>query len=95
MSTEKRILKSGEFYHNQRFGPDTVNQGAVLMVCTWDGGIFEAGTMMGGLFLSGEFRGGSFWGGVFWAGRWRGGSWESGYDRHGRYRPRTDAPPHD
>ncbi|HYL06242.1 MAG TPA: hypothetical protein VE075_09385 [Thermoanaerobaculia bacterium] len=92
MTSEARILEVGEFFHQQRFGPATVNRGAVLLECEWDGGVFESGVMLGGLFRSGEFRGGTFWGGIFWAGRWRGGTWESGFDREGRYRPRTDPP---
>jgi hypothetical protein len=89
---QPRILQAGEFHHKERFGPETVNRGAVLLECEWDGGVFESGVMLGGLFRDGEFRGGTFWGGIFWAGRWRGGTWESGFDREGRYRPRTDAP---
>jgi hypothetical protein len=89
------ILRAGEFYHHERFGPATVNRGAVLLGCEWDGGVFESGVMAGGDFRGGEFRGGTFWKGIFWAGRWRGGTWESGFDRDGRYRPRTDAPRYD
>jgi hypothetical protein len=89
---QPKILQAGEFFHKERFGPETVNRGAVLLECEWDGGVFESGVMLGGLFRDGEFRGGTFWGGIFWAGRWRGGTWESGFDREGRYRPRTDAP---
>jgi hypothetical protein len=92
MAQQLRILQAGEFYHKERFGPETVNRGAVLLECEWDGGVFESGVMLGGLFRDGEFQGGTFWGGIFWAGRWRGGTWESGFDREGRYRPRTDAP---
>jgi hypothetical protein len=92
MAQQLRILQAGEFYHRERFGPETVNRGAVLLECEWDGGVFESGVMLGGLFRDGEFQGGTFWGGIFWAGRWRGGTWESGFDREGRYRPRTDAP---
>lgn len=89
---ETVVLERGEFHHKERFGPRTVNRGAVLLECEWDGGVFESGIMMGGLFRAGEFRGGTFWGGVFWDGRWTGGVWEAGFDRAGRYRPRTDVP---
>jgi hypothetical protein len=92
MTPDPVILQAGEFYHKERFGSETVNRGAVLLECEWDGGAFESGVMLGGLFRSGEFRGGTFWGGVFWEGRWQGGTWESGFDREGRYRPRTDVP---
>jgi len=90
---ETIVLHEGEFHHKRRFGPETVNRGAVLLECEWDGGVFESGIMMGGLFRAGEFRGGTFWGGVFWDGVWTGGTWEAGFDRAGRYRPRTDVPP--
>ncbi|MEA2559228.1 MAG: hypothetical protein QOH06_732 [Acidobacteriota bacterium] len=86
-----QVLRPGECHVEQRFGSATVNRGAVLMSCEWDGGLFEAGVMLGGVFRSGEFRGGTFSGGVF-AGTWTGGSWGGGYDRNGRYRPRN-APP--
>ena len=88
------VLKKGEFYHRKVFGPETVNKGAVLLECDWDGGTFESGIMMGGLFRAGRFIDGTFWGGVFWDGEWVGGIWENGFDRQGRYRPRTDHPPH-
>lgn len=89
------VLSEGELYHQRRFGPETVNRGAVLLDCEWDGGVFESGALVSGLFRSGEFRGGTFLGGLFWDGAWTGGSWERGFDRRGRYRPRTDAPPFD
>ena len=89
------VLKKGEFYRRQTFGPNTVNRGAVLLECDWDGGTFESGIMMGGLFRAGRFIDGTFWGGVFWSGEWLGGTWENGFDRQGRYRPRTDHPPHE
>lgn len=92
--SEPLVLKEGEFYHKKKFGPQTINRGAVLLECEWDGGIFERGIMMGGIFRSGQFRDGTFWGGVFWDGEWHHGKWESGFDRNGRYRPRTDHPPH-
>ena len=88
------VLADGELHHQRRFGPGTVNRGAVLLDCEWDGGVFESGAMVSGLFRSGEMRGGTFLGGLFWDGAWTGGSWERGYDRLGRYRPRTDQPPH-
>ena len=37
------VLSRGEFYRRRRFGPETVNRGAVLMGCEWDGGRFEDG----------------------------------------------------
>src|SRR6476646_5859229 len=80
---ETVVLHEGEFHHKRRFGPETVNRGAVLLECEWDGGVFESGIMMGGLFRAGEFRGGTFWGGVFWDGLWTGGTWEAGFDRAG------------
>ena len=92
--SSKLILKKGEFFHRKAFGPDTINRGAVLLECDWNGGVFESGIMMGGLFRSGRFVNGTFWGGVFWDGEWKGGVWENGFDRKGRYRPRTDHPPH-
>jgi hypothetical protein len=88
------VLAEGELHHQRRFGPETVNRGAVLLDCEWDGGVFESGAMVSGLFRSGEIRGGTFLGGLFLDGSWTGGTWERGYDRHGRYRPRTDRPPH-
>lgn len=91
---EAQALAAGELYHRRRFGPGTVNRGAVLLDCEWDGGLFESGAFVSGLFRSGEFRGGTFLGGLFLDGAWSGGSWERGYDRLGRYRPRTDPPPH-
>ncbi len=92
---KQRVLQPGEFFHKQRFGPETVNRGAVLLECEWCGGIFESGVMLGGLFRSGEFQGGTFWGGLFVDGLWKAGRWECGFDSQGRYRPRTDHPPHD
>ena len=87
-------LEAGEFHHKRSFGPEAVNRGAVLLECEWNGGVFEAGMMLGGFFRAGEFRGGIFSGAVFWDGVWRGGTWLGGFDRMGCYRPRTDAPPH-
>lgn len=91
---EAQVLAEGELHHQRRFGPGTVNRGAVLLDCEWDGGVFESGALVSGLFRSGELRGGTFLGGLFLDGVWTGGSWERGYDRQGRYRPRTDHPPH-
>lgn len=88
-----RVLGPGQFFQKESFGPDTVNRGAVLMECEWDGGLFESGIMMGGIFRGGQFRDGRFWGGVFWEGEWLSGVWECGFDRTGRYHPRTDHPP--
>jgi hypothetical protein len=89
------VLAKGELHHQRRFGPDTVNRGAVLLDCEWDGGVFESGALVSGVFRSGEIRGGSVLGALFWDGTWTGGSWERGFDRQGRYRPRTDRPPHE
>ena len=69
------VLEKGEFRHKETFGPRTVNHGAVLLECTWDGGDFESGVMLGGLFRSGTFRDGVFWGGVWLGGSWLGGTW--------------------
>jgi hypothetical protein len=87
------VLGPGEFYRRRRFGPETVNRGAVLMGCEWDGGRFEDGAMVGGVFRGGELTGGAFWGGVFLAGSFR-GSWEGGFDREGRYHPASEVPAH-
>jgi hypothetical protein len=92
-SEPPRVLSHGEFYRRRRFGAETVNRGAVLMGCEWDGGRFEDGAMVGGVFRSGDFAGGSFWGGVFLAGSFQ-GSWEGGFDREGRYHPASDVPAH-
>jgi hypothetical protein len=83
------ILGKGEFHHKETFGRGAVNRGAVLLECTWDGGDFESGVMLGGLFRSGTFLGGVFWGGVWLAGTWRAGTWEHGFGPDGTYRPRT------
>ncbi|HVG06510.1 MAG TPA: hypothetical protein VNM67_02320 [Thermoanaerobaculia bacterium] len=92
--TQALVLREGELHHLRRFGPETVNRGAVLLECEWDGGVFESGALVSGLFRSGEMRGGSLLGALFWDGTWTGGTWERGYDRLGRYRPRGDQPPH-
>lgn len=87
-----RVLPAGRLYYQEKFGPDTVNQGAALFECEWDGGSFEAGIFMGGMFRSGEFAGGIFLGGIFWGGRWLNGTWEGGFDRAGIYHSRGDSP---
>jgi hypothetical protein len=86
------VLAWGELYRTQRFGPNTVNRGAVLFECEWDGGRFESGAFVAGFFRSGEFAGGTFFGGFFCHGIWLGGTWEGGFDRHGRYWPRGENP---
>ena len=63
-----RVLGPGELHAHERFGADTVNRGAVLWECEWDGGVFESGVMLGGIFRAGEFRDG-----VVWAAYWKGG----------------------
>ncbi len=88
------VLAAGELHHQRRFGPETVNRGAVLLDCEWDGGVFEAGALVSGVFRSGEVRGGTVLGALFWDGRWHGGAWARGFDRLGRYRPHSDCPPH-
>jgi hypothetical protein len=86
------VLERGEFRHQEKFGPGAVNRGAVLLECTWDGGVFESGVMLGGVFRSGTFRGGVFLGGVWLSGTWVAGDWEHGFGPDGAYRPRTDHP---
>ena len=86
------VLRSGELYQRRKFGPNTVNQGAALSECEWDGGRFEAGLFMGGMFRSGQFVGGIFLGGIFWGGTWTNGTWEGGFDRSGFYHSRGDHP---
>jgi len=86
------VLEKGEFREKERFGPGTVNRGAVLLECTWAGGDFEAGVMLGGIFRSGTFRDGVFWGGVWLGGSWSGGTWEHGFGSDGTYRPRGEHP---
>jgi hypothetical protein len=86
------VLTSGEFYRQTRFGPNTVNRGAALFECEWDGGSFEAGLFVGGMFRSGQFVGGVFLGGIFWDGTWLDGIWEGGFDRNGIYHSRGDCP---
>jgi hypothetical protein len=86
------VLGKGELRRRETFGPRTVNRGAVLVDCAWDGGIFESGALVGGLFRSGKFQGGLFWGGSWLGGTWTGGDWESGFGPDGQYRPRTVHP---
>jgi hypothetical protein len=93
-SGDDTVLGPGEFHRRVQFGPGTVNRGAVLLECEWDGGTFESGLMLGGLFRAGDVRGGSFSGVLFREGQWHGGTWLGGFDRRGRYRPRGDRPPH-
>lgn len=89
---ERAVLRAGELRSHERFGPGTVNRGALLFSCEWDGGVFESGVMWGGIFRSGRFLGGVFWGGWWKGGAWEGGFWHSGYGADGRYRTRDDAP---
>ncbi len=87
-----RVLLPGEFHEHERFGPATVNRGAVLWECEWDGGIFESGVMLGGIFRAGEFRDGVAWT-TFWkGGLWKGGFWHNGFSPDGAYRPRDAFP---
>lgn len=86
------ILKSGQLHIQKKFGPETINRGAILFECDWDGGRFESGLFTGGIFRSGHFVGGIFLGGIFWSGTWLSGTWEGGFDRDGIYHPRNDNP---
>jgi hypothetical protein len=86
------VLLAGEVYRQTKFGANTVNRGATLIECEWDGGRFESGLFMGGMFRSGEFRGGMFLAGIFWDGRWIDGTWEGGFDRQGIYHYRGASP---
>ena len=88
------ILDAGQLHIREKFGPDTINRGAALLECEWNGGRFEAGLFSGGMFRSGQFLGGTFLGGIFWGGTWLSGIWEGGFDRHGLYHSRNDSPPH-
>ena len=94
METDQHTLElmPGDVYQERKFGPNTVNRGAILFGCEWDGGRFECGAFIGGIFRSGEFAGGLFNGGIFWGGAWIDGAWEGGFDRNGAYRPRGDFP---
>ena len=87
-----QVLKPGEVYKQTTFGAHTVNRGALLLECEWDGGAFEAGLFIGGMFRSGSFIDGMFLGGVFWDGTWIRGIWAGGFDGRGIYRPRGDDP---
>ncbi len=64
---EPLILLTGELHTNKKFGADTINRGAALFECEWDGGVFESGLFVGGMFRSGQFAGGMFLGGIFLA----------------------------
>ena len=87
-----RVLREGEFFVHERFGPETVNRGAVLWECEWDGGVFESGVMLGGIFRAGEFRDGVVWA-IYWKGGvWKGGFWHHGFSSDGAYRPRGAFP---
>ena len=90
--SQNLILVSGELHMNKKFGPNTINRGAALFECEWDGGRFESGMFCGGLFRSGQFTGGMFIGGIFWDGSWEGGIWGGGFDRAGIYRYRSECP---
>jgi hypothetical protein len=90
--SSRSVLQPGELRLHERFGPATVNRGAVLVDCEWDGGVFESGVLLGGIFRSGSFRGGVFWAGLWKGGVWESGFWHSGFGPDGRYRPR-DLPP--
>jgi len=86
------VLRPGTVRCFERFGPGTVNRGAVLFCCEWDGGVFESGVLWNGIFRSGTFRGGVFRGGWWRGGVFEGGFWHRGYGPDGRYRPRGEAP---
>ncbi|HEX7614254.1 MAG TPA: hypothetical protein VF554_03150 [Thermoanaerobaculia bacterium] len=91
-SARARVLSKGAFHAHQRFDADTVNRGAVLWECEWDGGVFEAGVMLGGIFRAGVFRGGVAWA-VYWkGGEWTSGLWHHGFSPDGLYRPRGAFP---
>jgi hypothetical protein len=85
------ILEPGEMHIRKKFGLDTINRGAALFGCEWDGGRFEGGLFTGGMFRSGQFVGGIFLGGIF-LGTWVTGTWEGGFDRNGIYHSRGDSP---
>ena len=90
--SELQILHPGEQYERTRFGCGTVNRGAMLLDCEWDGGRFESGVFIGGMFRSGDFAGGTWMGGIFLNGTWHAGVWEGGFDPKGIYRPRGETP---
>jgi hypothetical protein len=87
-----RVLGAGEYFVHERFGPGTVNRGAVLWECEWNGGVFEAGVMLGGIFRAGEFRDGVVWTTLWKGGVWKGGFWHNGFAPDGAYRPRGASP---
>ena len=87
-----RVLREGAFFAHERFGPETVNRGAVLWECEWDGGVFESGVMLGGIFRAGEFRDGVVWATYWKGGVWKGGLWHHGFGPDGSYRPRGAFP---
>lgn len=86
------VLGTGEFHAHARFGAGTVNRGAVLWECEWDGGVFESGVMLGGIFRAGEFRDGVAWATWWKGGIWKGGFWHHGFSPDGAYRPRGAFP---
>jgi hypothetical protein len=90
--TTTRVLGPGELHAHERFGPETVNRGAVLWECEWDGGVFESGVMLGGIFRTGEFRDGVVWATYWKGGVWKGGFWHHGFSPDGAYRPRGAFP---
>jgi Glycosyl transferase family 2 len=87
-----RVLREGAFFEHERFGPESVNRGAVLWECEWDGGVFESGVMLGGIFRAGEFRDGVVWATYWKGGVWKGGLWHHGFGPDGSYRPRGAFP---
>ena len=87
-----RVLSSGAFHAHERFDASTVNRGAVLWECEWDGGIFESGVMLGGVFRSGAFRSGAVWAAWWKGGVWEDGFWHHGFGPNGSYRPRGACP---
>ncbi len=92
---DRRVLRAGELHSHERFGPDTVNRGAVLWECEWDGGVFESGVLLGGIFRAGVFRGGVVWAAYWKGGTWEGGLWHHGFGPDGAYRPRGAFPGND
>ena len=92
MSIVRRILSPGEFFAHERFGPETVNRGAVLWECEWEGGVFESGVFLGGIFRAGTFCDGVVWAAWWKGGAWKGGFWHHGFGPDGSYRPRGAFP---
>jgi hypothetical protein len=90
--TTTRVLGPGELFAHELFGPETVNRGAVLWECAWDGGVFESGVMLGGIFRAGEFHDGVVWATYWRGGIWKGGFWHHGFSPDGAYRPRGAFP---